>query len=582
MDYRVNAAFPVQAVHIFIMIHPMDGKPVPPRLEFRDFTFTYPGRPAPSLRGVSFPLSPGEMAVVSGRNGAGKSTLALAANGTIPHLLHGAASGGVFVDGEPAGTPRELASRVGVVFQDFEAHLVSSSVTLEAAFPLENAGWEQPRQVRRVAELLELVGLSGFGDRVPSELSGGEKQRLAIAAAMAPEPALLVLDEPLTDLDPLGKLQVLETVGRLRGRGVTILMVEHDPQALLAADTLLVLDAGKLAWKGKPAGMLARPEECRALGLPVWAPAEVARAAGLPEGMVTVEEVADGLRGRAHHESAAAPVRMAEAGSGGFMVSATGLSSGYSGGPEVLHGIDLTIRAGECVALLGQNGSGKTTLAKHFTGLLKPRRGELLVRGKQVRGYAQAELSRLVGYVFQNPDHQIFSATVIEEVSFGLHNLGLAEDEIAARASEALRATGLAGHEGEDPFALTRGERQRLAVASLLAYRPEMIIFDEPTTALDAAEAEGMVKFIAGLNAAGTTVLFITHAMWVAAEYAKRAVVMSAGKIVMDGPVGEVFAREAELAKLSLAPPPAAALANRLGLRAVSTSGLMAGLGLVK
>ena len=553
-----------------------------PRIEFRDFTFAYPDRPRPALEGVSFTLAPGEMAVVSGRNGAGKSTLTLAANGTIPFLLKdGRSTGRVFLDGLAMDQPGKMASRVGVVFQDFESQLVSSTVTLETAFPLENAGWNPSRQAERVEQVLKMVGLAGFGERIPGELSGGEKQRLAIAAAMALDPSLLVLDEPLTDLDPAGKAAVLDTIGRLRQHGVTILIVEHDPQAILAADTLLVLDGGKLAWKGSPREMLADPDRCRQLGLPLWAPAVVARKAGLPASAVTVDEVAALLSGHPRISSVSSSTQ--ELTTDHLpLITVSNLSSGYPAGPEVLHDITLKINEGECIALLGQNGSGKTTLAKHLCGLVRPRAGEVLVAGRPVSAYRQAELSRISGYVFQNPDHQIFSATVGEEVGFGLHNLGLDAIDTGARTAEALQAVGLEGREASDPFSLTRGERQRLAVASLLAYRPRMIIFDEPTTALDAVESLKMVKFIAELNRRGTTVVLVTHAMWVAAEYAGRIVVMGAGRVVMDGPVGEVFAREKELGELALVPPPAAALANRLGISAVSGEGLLKALGLAE
>jgi len=251
------------------------------------------------------------------------------------------------------------------------------------------------------------------------------------------------------------------------------------------------------------------------------------------------------------------------------------VTSGYSGGPDVLHDVSLAIRPGECVALLGQNGSGKTSLAKHAVGLIKVRGGELLVKGRSVRERTLSDLSRVVGYVFQNPDHQIFSDTVLEEVAFGVRNLGIDSSEADRRVSEALDAVGLRGRENSDPFSLTKGERQRLAVASLLAYRPEVIFFDEPTTGLDAAEAIRMMDFIKELNKGGSTVVLITHAMWAAAEYARRVVVLSEGRVVHDGPCREVFAREEALRELGLAPPPAAALANRLGLKVVNTADIL-------
>jgi len=566
------------------------------RLEFRGFTFAYPdhrgpggesgaGSPplvsqTPALDGIDFSLPAGRLAAVVGPNGAGKSTLAMAANGTIPHLLRGASRGEVLINGRPVRPPREMAREVGVVFQDFESHLVSSTVELEVAFPLENLGLPADEQKKRVMETLALVGLAGFGERVPAELSGGEKQRLAIAAAVALAPDLLVLDEPLTDLDPLGKTQVLEAVARLRDRGMTIVLVEHEPAAILAADILLVLDHGRLAWQGPPAEMLMDPGRCGKLGVPVWPPSHVARSLGVTPRSPSIEDIALCINQSLIHS----PVQLATRNSkletpnikAGIsnLVEFRNLTSGYPGGPDVLHEVSLSINAGECVALLGQNGSGKTTLAKHATGLLRPRAGAALVAGRPVREYRIGELSRIVGYVFQNPDHQIFSETVYDEVAFGVRNLSIKGDEERDRVATALAAVDLAGREKEDPFSLTKGERQKLAVASMLAYRPRAVIFDEPTTGLDASEAGRMMDFIKGLNADGMTVILITHAMWAAAEYAARVVVLSAGRIALDGPVRDVFAREDILAPLSLGPPPAVALANRLGVSALSASEL--------
>ena len=548
-------------------------------------TFTYPERHSPALQGVSFAVQAGQLAVVSGRNGAGKSTLAMAVNGTIPHLIRGTGTGLVRISGRPAGPPRELAQDVGVVFQDFESHLVSSSVALEVAFPLENLGVDPAEQRRRVSDTLALVGLAGFEERAPVELSGGEKQRLAIAAAIALKPDVLVLDEPLTDLDPVGKTQVLNVIAQLRAQGMTVLLIEHDPQALLAADTLLLLKEGRLAYAGPPGDILINPQRCADLGLPVWPPALVAQRLGLPGGDPSIDAIASRIKAqRLSPHPTLFPQeergkREKGEGSGETHIEFRGVTSGYPGGPDVLHDVSLAFRAGECVALLGQNGSGKTALAKHAVGLIKLRRGELLVKGKSVKAYTLSDLSRTVGYVFQNPDHQIFSDTVADEVAFGARNLGLNAQDLEVRVREALEAVGLSGRERDDPFALAKGERQRLAVASLLAYRPEAVFFDEPTTGLDAAEAESMMIFIRGLNALGMTVILITHAMWVAAEYADRVVVLAQGRVAVDGPSREVFAREEVLRGLSLSPPPAAALANRLGVNALSATELLEALG---
>lgn len=572
-----------------------------PALEFRAVTFTWPGRTAPALADVSLAIAPGEVVVVAGRNGAGKSTLALAANGTIPHLARGRFAGAVLLGGLAAGPPRDSAVSVGAVFQDFEAHLVSSTAELETAFPLENAGMAALEQRERVRETLALVGLAGFDLRVPAELSGGEKQRLAIAAAIALRPPVVVLDEPLTDLDPAGKAQVLDVVHRLRARGIAVLLIEHDPAAFLAADRIAVLAAGRVAWEGPPAALLGDPARSESLGVAVWPPAVVANALRIDPGGWEIEDVAERIRrrvgsardadvSRAAPPPASRPVpissriaSVSDASSESSSVSVPliefrSVSSGYPSGPAILHDVSMAIRRGESLALLGQNGSGKTTLAKHAAGLLRPRRGGLLIEGRPEAGWRMADRSRIVGYVFQNPDHQIFSETIGDEVAFGARNLGITGSSLDARVRESLAAVGLEGREGDDPFTATKGDRQRIAVASLLAYRPAAIIFDEPTTGLDAGEAHGMMRFIRDLHHAGTTVILITHAMWAAAEYADRIVVMAGGRIVLDGPPGEVFAREDVLGPLALAPPPAAALANRLGIAALDADTLVAAL----
>jgi energy-coupling factor transporter ATP-binding protein EcfA2 len=237
---------------------------------------------------------------------------------------------------------------------------------------------------------------------------------------------------------------------------------------------------------------------------------------------------------------------------------------------EALRGIDLSIREGEFIAILGQNGSGKTTLAKHFNGLLKPTSGRMLVQNKSTAEYSHRELSRWVGYVFQNPDHQIFARTVAEEVGFGLKMQGEILKTIEKRMAEVLEVVGLQGYEQKVPFALTKGERQRVAVASVLAAQPQVIILDEPTTGLDYRHQRNMMEMLKRLNRYGHTIIIITHSMWVAAEYANRTIVMKDGFILSDGPTRTVFADEARLTEASLCPPSLVRLSNWLGTEALT------------
>jgi len=237
---------------------------------------------------------------------------------------------------------------------------------------------------------------------------------------------------------------------------------------------------------------------------------------------------------------------------------------------EALREIDLNIYDGEFIAILGQNGSGKTTLAKHFNGLLKPTSGRTLVWNKPTTEYSHRELSSLVGYVFQNPDHQIFARTVADEVGFGLKMRGETPQTMGKRVAEALEVVGLQGYEQKVPFALTKGERQRVAVASVLAAQPRVIILDEPTAGLDYPHQRSMMEMLKRLNQNGHTIIIITHSMWVAAEYAARTIVMKDGSILSDGLTREVFADEARLAEASLFPPSLVRLSNWLGTEALT------------
>jgi energy-coupling factor transport system ATP-binding protein len=270
-----------------------------------------------------------------------------------------------------------------------------------------------------------------------------------------------------------------------------------------------------------------------------------------------------------HRELVEADERRIE-GYGEPLIEVEGLTHRYPNGVVALEGVELTVRRGEFLAVLGQNGSGKTTLVKHFNGLLQPTEGSVRVHGEETVEQGIRRLGQRVGYVFQNPDHQIFSDTVADEVSFGPKIREMQEDEIDERVEEALAAVGLEGRGDEDPFGLTKGERQRVAVASVLAVRPEVLILDEPTTGLDYAEQRSMMDLVRRLNEAGATIIVVTHTMWVVAEYAHRVVVMRNGKMFLSGTVREVFSEEEKLRDASLRPPHIVSFGNALGFPVLS------------
>jgi len=243
----------------------------------------------------------------------------------------------------------------------------------------------------------------------------------------------------------------------------------------------------------------------------------------------------------------------------------------YPNGVKALKGITLEIKEGEFIAIIGQNGSGKTTLAKHFNGLLKPTSGRVTINGNDTRYLTIYELSRSVGFCFQNPDSQIFASCVLEEVSFGPKNYKFPASKMNKNVAEALEAVKLKGYEDKDPFVLTKGERQRIAVASILSMKPDIMVFDEPTTGLDYNQTVSMMELIKRLNGEDCTIIIITHSMWVASRYAQRCVVMAEGNILVDGSTHEVFSKETILKKASLIPPDIVRLGNSLGVTTLST-----------
>ncbi|MFZ5647940.1 MAG: energy-coupling factor ABC transporter ATP-binding protein [Bacillota bacterium] len=245
------------------------------------------------------------------------------------------------------------------------------------------------------------------------------------------------------------------------------------------------------------------------------------------------------------------------------------LTFGYGGGQPVLDNISMEIQKGECLAIIGQNGAGKTTLAKHFNGLHKPASGKVYVDGRDTAGLKVSDLARTVGYVFQNPDHQIFNDTVGKEVAFGLKNLGLSRGEVDDRVAEALEAVGLTEHYGTYPFNLSKGQRQRVALASVLAMRTGVIVLDEPTTGQDYRESVQIMEMVGSLNEKGHTIVFITHDMSLVARYARRVVVLCGGEVLADGGVRAVFALPGLLEKTYLSPPQITLLAQQLGRHSV-------------
>jgi energy-coupling factor transport system ATP-binding protein len=545
-----------------------------PAVVIHDLQYRYRGQQKFALDGINLDLNRGEFLVVMGPSEAGKSTLASTINGLIPHFHVGKMNGSVTVMGRNTSqsSVAQMAEIVGMVFQDFEAQLFSTNVELEVAFGPENFAVDHAEIKRRIDENLKYVGLEAVRNRPPSTLSGGQKQKLAIASVLALQPSVLVMDEPTTDLDPISKMGIFDIIHRLCKRDeLTLMVIEHETEEALFADRIALIKDGKIIKIGTTSEILQDVDFLEALGvMPLGIP-KLFKSMGCPRLPLTPEDGVQAFQqegwkiSEETYQSILTDEKAALAKLTQPIIQIRDLEYSYGKGVKALAGVSLDIFKGDMVAIVGQNGSGKTTLVKHMNGLLMPTAGTILVNDLPTAKQGVFKLGQKVGYVFQNPDYQIFSETVFDEVAFSPRLRKLPENEVKQRVHEALEAVGLAGFDEEDPFSLTKSGRQRVAVASVLAAKPEVLILDEPTTGLDYSEQRSMMDMVHQLNEHGSTIIFVTHHMWVVAEYAKRVFVMKNGKIMLEGTAREVFSHGDELREAFLRPPHFVEFSTRLG-----------------
>jgi len=550
-------------------------------VQIHGLTYTYPNG-ARALHDVDLEVHRGEYVAIMGANGAGKTTLCLLINGVIPHITGGRVKGRVHVLGMDTFEHHvyELARHVGIVLQDPETQLFASSVRAEVAFAAENLGLPRDEILDRVAWALRVVRLEGMEERTPAQLSGGQKQRLAIAAGLVMQPQVMVLDEPTSQLDPLGTEEVFTVLRHLnRDLGITVILATHkSEQVARFADRVVVLNRGHIVAMGTPSRVFSQVELLERVRVQVPAVTRVEHSLSqhLPLGRpsVTLEESRARLaslleegRLRVREKPQGRPVGMELGrGKGGRpYIEVQDVCYNYPGtASPALEGIDLQVQPGEFIGMIGQNGAGKTTLMKIILGLLRPSSGRVLVEGADIAHMSPARLARSIGLVLQNPDTQLFALSVEEEVAFGPRNCGLSEEEVRARVERALRQVGLWEQRQEYPFNLSFGDRRKISVAAVAAMEPRVLIFDEPTTGQDYRGRYELADFARQLNHNGTTVIMITHDMDLIAEYTERLVVMGNGWILLDGPTREVFREQEILAQTSIAPPQVTQLAQAL------------------
>ncbi len=548
-------------------------------LSVENLKYRYPHTQKLALDGLSFSVEKGEFIGIVGENGAGKSTLSQAVIGLVPQFYKGAYGGRVLVDGLEAGkTPvSEMCRKVGLVFQNPFNQLSGARDTVfeEVAFGMQNLGVERIEMKRRAEETLKLLDIWQYRDRNPFDLSGGQMQRVAIASILVMQPDVVILDEPTSQLDPRGSEEVFAAVEQLARKGITILMIEQKIEKMAAyCDRILLLHRGKQIAFDTPEKIFSM-ENVEAYGIEPPAFTRICKKLGkkLDDGTypVTAEEAAgllDSLK-KGSGISALARKKKERNASDGIssvknMFSIDRLEFYYEKSAPVLRDFNL-ILDNRPTAVIGQNGAGKTTLVKLLKGLLKPVSGNIFFRGEDIAGKTVAMLAGKVGYVFQNPDDQIFKYNVLDEVMFGPVNIGMSREEAREKADRALTLTGLMGKEGENPYDLELNERKMVAIASVLAMDTDVVILDEPTIAQDYLGRKRIGEIIRKLSAEGRLVLAILHDMDFVAEYFRRVIVMAHGKILADGDAGAVFGKKEALEEACLHQPHVTQLCGRLG-----------------
>jgi energy-coupling factor transport system ATP-binding protein len=516
-------------------------------LAVEQLSYRYRSREAWALRDVSFELRVGEVLSVAGASGCGKTTLIRCINGLIPRSYKGGElSGRIWLNGKDP-TPLSLAQTsqtVGTVLQDPDKQIVGSYVFNEIAFGLENLGVPRAEIIQRVEAMLDYLGISHLRDHETFRLSGGEKQKVTLAGVLVMRPSILLLDEPLAQLDPQSAQDALALIRRLADEGLSVVVIEHRVEDVLGIhpEHALFLVDGQVRCFGDIAGFRQVVDYH-----------EVKLPAPLIMEQVAKEQSAklQGPKSKIPSPKSKVPSQMPSVEAP--LVAFDHVSFAYDPTEPVLHDISLEIHEGDVIALLGPNGAGKSTLVKHAIGLLKPVQGAVRVNGEDTRKRSSAQLAKILGYVFQSPTQMLFAPSVREELAFGPRNLHYASNDVEAGVQLAVGMVNLGGLENYSPFSLSYGQQKRVSIAAIIAMQSRILAMDEPTAGQDYKNYTGFMTSILALpNFAA--IVFITHDLDLAVMHANRVWLMNAGRIVADGKPEEVLAQRDLLRQCRLVP----------------------------
>ncbi|MCD8216157.1 MAG: energy-coupling factor transporter ATPase [Clostridiales bacterium] len=503
-----------------------------------------------AVDGVSFTVEQGETAAVLGRNGSGKSTLAKLINGLgLPE------EGDIIVLGKntKGDSLWEIRRACGMVFQNPDSQIVASIVDEDIAFGLENIGTPTEEMGGKIDRALEIVGMSEFKKHSTQNLSGGQKQKIAIAGIFAMQPKCIILDEATSMLDPQGREAVISAVFRLKEEfGISVIMITHFIEEAAQCDKVYVMNKGKLAAAGTPSEVLVKGEILEACGLEAPFYVGLGERLGISGRLWKCGEFADEVIKKYGCEKRKGR-KKEKTREKGSILEIEDVYYKYDREP-VLKGISFQVREGSFTSVIGHTGSGKSTLLRTLNGIYKPYRGSILFKDKEISAYKDIRFK--VGIVFQNPDYQLFEETVLQDVIFGALNMGFSEEEAKQRAYKALEAVGFPIEKAEkSPFELSGGEKKRVSIAGILIMEPEVLVLDEPAAGLDPAGRREILRSVKDIQKSGITVVMVTHSMEDAAVLSDYIVVLNQGQVYAEGLPQDIFKDEAGLKSVGLGVP---------------------------
>ncbi len=541
------------------------------KITFTNVSAKYRRTSESQISDINLEINEGELVLLCGPSGSGKSTLTLLINGIIPHHSRAVVKGEINVFGRNPLQEKvaDMANLVGMLLQDPESQLATSKVKDEIIFTLEFQGKSRKEIDMILNELLARFELDHLAEADSIRMSGGEKQIVALAAMLSLNPAIIVLDEPTSNLDPFNTKKVLTHVASFKNEGRTIVLIEHKINEVFnycQPDKILVMNNGTIIDQGRPLSIFKKGSLER-IGLyppKTWNYcSKIPNLTDVQKNLLPVsyKEYETFLNAISRHQKDELAYLLQNLSRINLktdqkLMEFSDLSFIYRNQTNTaLKDVTFSINKGEFIAIVGNNGAGKSTLVKHIIGLNKPSDGELVIDGKNSRKLTAAKLARKVAFLFQNPDYQIFNATVLKEVSYGAKNCGMLKEEAIKKAKESLKAVKLENYEENDPLKLSMGQKQRVAVASALTMNPEIFVLDEPTTGQDPTSLKGIMDLmLAQYECSAATIILVTHDMDLVDSVANRVLAMNNGVIIRDDSTENIFTDEI-LTKCNLESP---------------------------